>query len=519
MAPDRGIGKTGSSVEEDISKTMSSLSSVKEWFMNYNKGRIDISLLGATKIEELLKLFKTTERAIAAIKKADKVAKAYGMAGREGSRYRNVIESYADIEKREQQGIRAREKIRGFQPVSWMRKYKEAYGDIEGTSIANLEYQDAMREITDPVAAERTRFERAWGYKGGRAMFKAQADKRFQYDMMDEYDRTLHDLTERYGGDKEKAEASYANMLKKELPSFFKNSKLDSKALLNISNGIGAIRGVPIIGKLATNPISAAIGAAMLADRFLAISDSSNKSVVGWQNAALLHGKPSKIYMDAALLAGMADPTAITKRLGGFALRYGTAENAEKMYLMAWKLMSEAKPEYRRHIAAAFGMDETDVAIAAAMSGALPVSEQRNVAEASARRDIAKTYGYSSGSGVLNTLKALRYSIPWLNRIEPRDLFLSTSSLMSGTLPSAEIERNSKEAYDLAVSDIAYQAATNTNIPFAEHAQQANRSIMFSIGNINVNADNAGEFIDSMKSEAQTRGGREVIESFDPKGF
>lgn len=519
MSQTIGIDKTSSSVEKDIAKTTSSLSSVQEWFLNYNKRRIDITLLGATKIEELLKLFRTTERAIAAIKKADKVAKAYGMVGRKGSRYSNVIESYADIEKREQQGIRARGKIREFQPASWMRKYKEAYGDIEGTRIANLEYQDAMREISDPVAAERTRFERAWGYKGGRAMFRVQADKRFQYDMMDEYDRTMSDFMERYGGDKAKAEASYANMLKKELPSFFRNSKLDSKALFNISKGIRAIRGVPIIGKLATNPISAAIGAAMLADRFLATSDSANKSVVGWQNAALLHGKPSKRYMDAAILAGMTDPTAITKRLGGFALRYGTAENAEKMYLMAWRLMSEAKPEYRRHMAAAFGMDETDVAIAASMSSALPVSEQRNVAASSAKRDIAKTYGYSSGSGIGATVDALWYSIPWLNRLGPRDLLISTGSLMSGTLPSTEIGRKSNEAYDLAVSDIAYQSSRNTSIPSVGHAQPGDRSIMFSIGNINVNADNAGEFIDSMKSEAQTRGGREVIESFDPKGF
>ena len=94
-----------------------------------------------------------------------------------------------------------------------------------------------------------------------------------------------------------------------------------------------------------------------------------------------------------------------------------------------------------------------------------------------------------------------------------------TGALLGGNLPGIDNIRNAQKVRDIATQDLEYQKDTTHSSSKEIQRQSSNRSVMFAIGNVNVNADNADEFVDSMKSEAKYRGGRGVIESFDPKGF
>ena len=514
----KGIYKSSIGITSESKRIMSLLSSLNDGFLQAHINAI--SNINMAKINRLIELFRQSRNAVARLKEADRIAKAYKMAGMRNSRFKNVSEAYDYILEREQQKSAYRSRLSEFQPQSWMKRYTDVYGK-DASKIADLEYEDAMRSITDPGKQERINLERRWGKDKGGKLFEAQADEKLRYYKMNDYERILHNLTEMYGGDKDKAEQAYSDILKNELPSFFKDSKLNSKTLYSIKEGLS--QKFPFLGAITKNPLFIVLELVTgILNKFLERSDAANKSVVSWQNASLLYGKPSAKFFEAALMAGETDPVSISKRLGKFAMKYGTMANAELVYLSFAKQVAENKnPENIKHIAAGYKFDETDVAIALHMANMLPKSEQRIAAARTAAQNIKKEYGYSTGSNLIDTFDAFFYDTRILGKLEARDLplFGLTGALLGGSIPGMDNISNAQKVSDIATQDLEYQKDTTPSSSKEIQRQSSNRSVMFAIGNVNVNADNADEFVDSMKSEAKSRGGMGVIESFDPKGF
>ena len=252
----------------------------------------------------------------------------------------------------------------------------------------------------------------------------AEAESRFRYDTMDEFDQRMHDLTERYNGDTSKAEEVYKKTLQKELPSFFRNSKMSAKDMNRLANAWGEFaESNPMAARFAKNPIMygglAAYGSLLWG---MGKSDAANKSVITWGNARNIYGSGSSAFQRAAYMAGVEDPGAISRRLGKQAIRYGGSANAESVYREFGSMMSGMTRDEKMYFAESIGFDDTDVAIAEMLAGGMKPSLARKVGANKAMLEAQKMAGFASGAGAGATAGSLWLSIPGMASAKARDL-------------------------------------------------------------------------------------------------
>ena len=340
---------------------------------------------------------------------------------------------------------------------------------------------------------------------------------------MDDYERFIHENKGRFGRDG--AEQVFRQRLLKELPPFFKDSKLSTKTLLAISKSLAGVKKTPFIGpmlgRMVQNPVagaSAAVYGAMVAA--FGASDKANTTTIGWENAANLYGVPSKKFQDAAFLAGLKDPGEISRLYGKLTAQFGDPEMAIGALGSAMGGMSSRE---RTFMAKDLGIDETTMALIDILSGNkhLNVGETRRTAANRAKLDVLQSLGYTSGSGVGSWLQSLFLSIPGMKGGAARDMELLPHVRQGynddlDILMFDAIERNIKGAADAAdslSSSESYGGGDTTN----NSVSSTNTALI--INTMNVNGKDAMEIANGLKDIADsTLGSRaNVLNAMDSR--
>ena len=242
---------------------------------------------------------------------------------------------------------------------------------------------------------------------------------------MSDYDLFVHEHKAEYGGTKG-ADEAYRKMLLKQLPPFFKDSKLSTKSLLSMQQVLKSTRGIPVVGptlhKMISNPVAGGAGllyAGTIAA--FAASDRANKDIVAWQNAANLYGMPNKKFMMAGFRAGYKDPGSISKVYGELTARFGNAD----MFIQSFgKSFGNMTPLARTLVAKQLGLDENTVALIDILSGNkhLPVNETRAINANKNIVETTKTLNLQSGGSVWDFLQGAWDSIPGMSSGKARDM-------------------------------------------------------------------------------------------------
>ena len=325
----------------------------------------------------------------------------------------------------------------------------------------------------------------------------AEAESRFRYDTMDEFDQRMHDLTERYNGDTSKAEEVYKKTLQKELPAFFRNSKMSAKDMNRLADAWGEFaQSNPMAARFAKNPIMygglAAYGSLLWG---MGKSDAANKSVIAWSNARNIYGSGSSAFQRAAYMAGVEDPGAISRRLGKQAIRYGGSANAESVYREFGSMMSGMTRDEKMYFAESIGFDDTDVAIAEMLAGSIKPSLARKVGANKAMLEAQKMAGFASGAGAGATAESLWLSIPGIVSAQARDLegWASTDKARKAAIDSYA------STMSAAIGDDAYSENTSQSGTLTPSVSGGTSVSVH--GNIIIeNADNAQDVAEGIKN-------------------
>ena len=430
--------------------------------------------------------------------------------------------------------------FRGRFPQTQATAYAANYErDISAQAAANLIDPDSpMLPVTAAQAKEMREQDAMWArieaakqsaISRQMKISMAAEDKRRQQEanvraeMMDPHERFIYENTERFG--KAGAEQVFRQRLLKELPPFFKDSKLSTKTLIAIGKSLHGIKKTPFVGpalaRMVQNPVagaSAAVYGAMVAA--FGASDRANTTTIGWENAANLYGVPSKKFRDAAFLAGLKDPGEISRLYGKLTAQFGDPEMAISALGSAMGGMSSRE---RTFMAKDLGIDETTMALIDILSGNkhLNVGETRRTAANKAKLDVLQSLGYTSGSGVGNWLQSLFLSIPGMKGGAARDMELLPHVRQGynddlDILMFDAIERNTKGAADAADSLSSSESSGGGDI--TNNSVSSTNTAMI-INTMNVNGKDAMEIANGLKDIADsTLGSRaNVLNAMDSR--
>jgi len=350
-----------------------------------------------------------------------------------------------------------------------------------------------------------------------------QRRENIRVETMDEHDRFIYENTDRFG--KGGAEQVFRQRLLKELPPFFKDSKLSTKSLLAISKSLAGVKKTPFIGpmlgRMVQNPVAAVSAAAYgaIVSAFAA-SDKSNATVTGWQNAVNLYGMPSKEFQNAAYLAGLKDPGEISRLYGKLTAQFG---DPEAIISSLGSKMGGVSARERTLVASSIpGMDETTMAIIDIMSknGHLTPDQSRRVAANKSKTEVIRKLGFTSESGIGDFLQSTFLSVPGMSGAAARDME-STGHVRKGfedaldILQFENIQKNIKAtgeaAESLNESESSGGSTTNNSVSNNSHAVYINR--------VDVNTDNPEDFIRNMEGLAERTSGSHanILNSMDSR--
>lgn len=308
----------------------------------------------------------------------------------------------------------------------------------------------------------------------------------YRYDMLSDFNQRMEDLTERYGGDRNKAEEKYKKELNKNLPMFFRNSKMTAKQMYNLSKGLS-------FGKSAFGVGSLIAGAVIGTTKAIShASDSANSRIVGIENLQNLYGKPSRDVFNAGLLAGMS-PEQITKTHGKLLTKFGGV----KPLMNVAKGIASQSPLARVAVAEQLGLDENMMAFLDILAGTgrIKNTEHRQMAAKKILTEYQKASMLKTGSSLSETIIG----------------FIGDSSV--GARFADDIKMKVEDAKNRA-NESSSLPSQGTTQPSDGTATSGNQ-ISFSIGNVNVDADNPAEFIAGMREVASARGGQTLARTFD----
>lgn len=391
---------------------------------------------------------------------------------------------------------------------------------------ARAEYDRALLEETDPVAALRRDLAERFGAHGGYAradrLLNIRRQEIARKDSLTDYQREREELTERYLGDQNLADAemnrradrrhrlaeSRASIrrkaeridLAKRYPAFkrfFLDSRNSTKDIHAMAGYLKGMSKIPVVGEILTeNPIVAGSLAAYGALLWgMGKSDAANKSVIAWSNARNIYGSGSSAFQRAAYMAGVEDPGAISRRLGKQAIRYGGTANAESVYREFGSIMSGMTRDEKMYFAESIGFDDTDVAIAEMLAGGMKPSLARKVGANKAMLEAQNMAGFASGAGAGATAESLWLSIPGMVSAKARDLegWASTDKGRKAAMDSYV------STISAAIGDDAYSA--NTSQPGTLTPSVSGGTSVSVHGNIIIeNADNAQDVAEGIKN-------------------
>ena len=341
-------------------------------------------------------------------------------------------------------------------------------------------------------------------------------------ELMDEHERFIHENKGRFGRDG--AEQVFRQRLLKELPPFFKDSKLSTKALIAMDKSLSGIKKTPLVGpmlgRMVQNPVagvSAAIYGAIVAA--FAASDKANATVTGWQNAANLYGMPSKEFQNAAYLAGLKDPGEISRLYGKLTTQFG---DPEAIISALGSSMGGMSARERTFVAKDLGIDETTMALIDIMSksGHLTPDKSRHIAANKSKVEAIKTLGFTSEAGVGDFIESAFLSIPGMSGAAARDME-STGYSRKGfedaldALQFENIQKNIKAAGEAAESlnesESSGGSTTNNSVSNNSHAVYINK--------VDVNTNNPEDFIRNMEGLAEKTSGSHanILNSMDSR--
>lgn len=375
-------------------------------------------------------------------------------------------------------------------------KFNWAMGKKIPRGLASDEERDTeyRRQMREHYAEEESRQKGTYGpqipsdvaqdRENEKVRRRVRGAENYEYDMMSDYDKHISDLTERYGGDRDKAESAYKKELSKNLPKFFKDSKMSSKSLYNLSRGFSALKG-------AGGVVSTVAGVAQgVVEKVISGADDANKRSVGIENLMNLTGGLSKEEVAAGELAGMS-VEQILKTKQKLTLKFGDLQTALKVISDAG---AGEDPESRMFLYEALGIDETELAWADIYnkSGRIdPTTEHRKTL---ARLEEEKFRGMMlrrSGSGFWNTFK--------------------------GMSPDSWAARSEDEDFNKIVAGLASAPPQPTVYSAGTDGGTTNVDVNFN-GPINVNSDDPKVFAaEAVREGASGRNVEGILETIDPK--
>ena len=276
--------------------------------------------------------------------------------------------------------------------------HDELSGAVDAEQIAS---DNALEEKLKRLERIRS-FGRATQASGFSRYARAEEQSNRRIDERNEDERNReenHRLAESRGSIRSRRERL---MFMREFPAFFRNSKMSTKDMRDMAKSLRVIRRIPIIGRIATNPVGAAVALLGAQKAAFNVSDAANKEVVDWQNLALMTGGMSKTFEDAGYLAGMSGPSEIMGTLGKFQTMFGQA--AEDMLRGYGSVLAATPEQNRMMVASGMGLNTKEATLAMALSNPeMFGSEQRRTLAARNRIKAIEDLGYSTGSSFSDT--------------------------------------------------------------------------------------------------------------------
>lgn len=345
---------------------------------------------------------------------------------------------------------------------------------------------------------------------------------------MDDYDRFIHENKGRFGRDG--AEQVFRQRLLKELPPFFKDSKLSTKTLIGIQKTIASAKGIPLVGKL-MHPAALGFAALGLADAYMRSSSAANREVTGWSTSRSITGSPSRLFDKMARLAGAEDEASVLKMYSTLLEKFGTEE---AFPIVGQMLRGTPKGIVRLSAMKENGLDDRMANLLMYMAGEQPISttkEAQNTASRLSRLLDIQKWGMRSGSSLMEKIRA--WSLwPWgAKELEARGT--SYLDIIAGGLgpamwptmlmrkifrPTDEIDNAIQRQIESEGAAESYDSYDSSGGTTTNNSVSSTNSAIY-INNMNVNGDNAMEVVRGIEDIAdRTLGSRaNVLNAMDSR--
>ena len=255
----------------------------------------------------------------------------------------------------------------------------------------------------------------------GATGFEAHATKARLDKIKESFDFAMRDSDEQFilgamhdkGWTRDQAEKVYFKNLTentKWLRFIARDNPKIAKNLIPIAKAVGKASGLPFIGGLFANPMTAvaALGIGAVA-RTVGGADEANATVKKWKAYEGLYGNPTDKQKRMARLAGIKDVANISKIYGRLNVQRGDAESYLMNIGMAFRSMDERSAQL---LAESEGLSPEEVRLAKLYAG--ESASKADVVDANIEylKEIQQR-GFETGSGAMATMRSLSLSIPY----------------------------------------------------------------------------------------------------------
>lgn len=419
----------------------------------------------------------------------------------------------------------------GFGALSSEEAYKKSgWRTINGANVWTR--PPNVSGVTDPIPSQATRYvipeypeaalpDEAKTFplataEQAAAMRKEDAEaEAIKKSKMTDYERFIYENKGTLG--EKGADAKYRQMLLKQLPPFFKDSKLSTKSLIDIGKLIKSAKGIPLVGKL-MHPAGLAFAGLGIMDALLKASSASNRAVTGWSGSRMLSGSPSEQFDAMARLAGAKDEQEVLKMYGSLIGQFGS----ESAFVSIGAALRSAPPGIARlQMAKSLGLDEKQANMLMFLAGQKPLESTKEAQETAAREskleDMQK-WGLRSGSSFTEKIRAASLMLPLEKGLEARGMSWMDILDMANpaTLPNILMRRiynpvdaidegikRQMESQDAAESYDAYESNGGSSVESNDNS----KTINMNIEKIEVGQGEAGELANGLVKAADTVSG------------
>lgn len=283
-----------------------------------------------------------------------------------------------------------------------------------------ISFEDKLRSIQHPIGYKHDQYVKEYGDYGAQKIEEAERDKKrddarksFRFAMFDKDEQFIRGAMRDKGWSRDQAEQVYFKNLTentKWLRFIAKDNPKIAKNLIPIAKAVGKAGGLPFIGGLFANPMTAiaALGAGAIA-RTVSGADEANSTIKKWKAYEGLYGKPTDKQKRMARLAGIKDVANISKIYGRLNVQRGDAESYLMDIGMAFRSMDERSAQL---LAESEGLSPEEVRLAKLYAG--ESASRADVVDANIEylKEIQQR-GFETGSGTKATMRSLSLSIPY----------------------------------------------------------------------------------------------------------